>query len=138
MPLGKDRIAEIYAGRRVKGLYEDKLYEMRDSDEFGFDPKEDWPHLFAKPKFNDAGELIPGETLPGTTALYQGFRNAAEKLNISDKVDVVQRGNTVFVLFTDRCEPMLLEELGISVNGSEDSPSEDTDQSIGAEVVEAS
>lgn len=135
MPLGKDRIHEIYANRRVKGLYEDKLIEMEASDEFGFDPKEDWPHLFAKPKFNDAGELVKGETLPGTTALYQGFRNAAEKLELTDKVDIVQRGNTVFILFTERCEPMLLEELGISVNGSEDSPSEDTDASTDAEVV---
>lgn len=108
MPLSQDKILELYANRRTKGLYEEKLAEKNATDEPGFDPREDYPALFGK---------------KNATTLYQGFRNAAEKLDLEDQVEVIQRDGNVFILFKSRVEPMLLESLG--VNGDEPETVED-------------
>jgi hypothetical protein len=113
MPLTQDKIAQLYANRRVKGLFEEKLTEVyHNSDELGFDPYEDWPMEFAPtvmvPKLNPdtnqpTGEFDQVTTRKSPTSVYQGFRNAAEKMGIADDVDVVQREGSVFVLIKSRC-----------------------------------
>jgi hypothetical protein len=93
MPLDKDMIASLYANRRTKGMYEDKLYFlMNESDEPGVDVAETWP--------TDFGKKQP-------TTLYQGFNNAAKKLEVDDQVDVVNRDGHVFILVKSRCELVL-------------------------------
>ena len=94
MALSADKIAELYANKRTKGLYVEKLTELMESDEPGVDPAEEWPMDFGK---------------KNPTTLYQGFRNAAETLKIEDKVDVVQREGSVFILVKERCEVVVAE-----------------------------
>ena len=90
MPLSPDKIQELLANKRTKGLYEDKLsWIMTESDEPGFDPAEEWPVHFRNKK---------------ASTLYQGFRNAAEKLEVTDQVEVISRDDHVFILVTSRVD----------------------------------
>jgi len=88
MGLSIEQIMELQAKKRVKGLYEDRLRDlMVNSDEPGIDVTEKWPVDFSA---------------KSATTLYQGFRNAADKLRIADQVDVLQREDHVFVLVKSR------------------------------------
>jgi len=90
MALSPEKIAELLANKRTKGLYEDKLHGlMTESDEPGIDPAEEWPLDFGT---------------KSATTMYQGFRNAAEKLKVADQVDILQRDNHVFILVKSRIE----------------------------------
>lgn len=86
MPLDNATIQALYATRRTKGQYEDLLVEFLNSDENGFSVKDDHPMLADKT----------------ASTLYQGFRNAAEKLEVSKVIDVINRDGQVFVLHTER------------------------------------
>jgi hypothetical protein len=89
MPLSPDKVQALYANRRQKGFYAICLNEQRESDENGFAAKETYPRL--KDKSN--------------ATIVQGFKNAAEKLELLDVVDVISDGDEdVFVIFTDRVE----------------------------------
>jgi len=90
MGLSNDKIAELYANKRTKGLYEEKLAVfMTESDEAGIDPAETWPMDFGKKQ---------------ASTLYQGFRNAADKLKVADQLDILQRDEHVFILNKARVE----------------------------------
>lgn len=88
MGLDKDQIAALYAGRRVKGLYQVRTVEFHDSDELGVDPMEQW-------------EMDFGSKSPVT--VFQGFRNAVEKGGLTDVIDVIQRDGKVYLLHRERC-----------------------------------
>jgi len=96
MGLSSERIAELMAKKRTKGQYEDLLhFLMTESDEAGIDVQEQWPlELGAK----------------NATALYQGFRNAAEKLEILDQLDILQRDEHVMILVKTRVALMFGDE----------------------------
>lgn len=106
MGLSSEKIAELYANKRTKGLYEERFNElMTESDEPGIDPAEEWPLDFGK---------------KSATTMYQGFRNAAEKLGCMDQVDILQRDNHVFILVKSRVELALSDdtEVEVTTNGS--------------------
>lgn len=92
MGLSNDQIAALYAKRRVKGLYEDKLMELMESDEPAIDPADSWPVEFSN---------------KSATTMYQGFNNAAKKLNLADDVDVIQRDGAVFIAVKTRIAHIL-------------------------------
>src|SRR5215471_831200 len=109
MSLSKERIAELMAKKRTKGQYEDLLHILMESDEAGVDVQEQWPlELSAK----------------NATALYQGFRNAAEKLEILDDLDILQRDEHVMILVKSRVALMFGDDTDIT--SDEDTDSEAT------------
>lgn len=120
MPLSASKVSELIANKRTKGDYGDKLtYIMEKTDEPGFDPAEDWPLEFGS---------------KSATTMYQGFRNAAEKLGYLDKesssasqVDIVQREGHVFILIKSRCTPEMLEAFATSNGDSDGDVNEATD-----------
>lgn len=112
MPLSQDKVNELLAKRRKKGVYEERLVEAVESDEMGFDAHDDWPEDFA-----------PGGVKKSATTIYQGFRNAAEKLGILDtEIEVVQRDGSVFLLIKSRTN-------GVNT-ASEESESSDEDVEV--------
>jgi hypothetical protein len=119
MGLTAEQIAGLMAKKRTKGVYEEKLNELySDSDEAGVDVAETWPLEFA------------GKS---ATTLYQGFSNAAKKLEIDDAVDIVNRDGHVFILVKTRVALVLADT---TANGhSEDSNEVEADAAIAAELV---
>jgi hypothetical protein len=96
MGLTPDQIQGLLAKKRVKGLYEEKLtFLYSDSDEAGVDVKEQWPVEFGQ---------------KSATTLYQGFSNAAKKLDLEDAVDVINRDGHVFILVTTRANLVIAEQ----------------------------
>src|SRR5215831_8195262 len=93
MALSQDKIAKLYANRRQKGIYEERLVELMESDEPGADAHEDWPRDF-----------VPGGEKKSASTLYQGFNNAAKKLGIDGQIDVISRDGSVFIIVKDRVE----------------------------------
>jgi hypothetical protein len=79
-------VASLYAKRRTRGGYVEILTEAAQSDENGFAAKATYPQL--------------AEKNPAT--LYQGFRNAAEKMGIAEKVDILNSDDEVYVIFKER------------------------------------
>jgi hypothetical protein len=88
MALSDKQVAALYANRRQKGFYAIALNEQRESQENGFSAKETYPRLKDK----------------SAATIYQGLRNAAEKLELTDVVDIINSDDDVFVIFTDRVE----------------------------------
>lgn len=87
MALTPEQVQALYAKRRTRGAYAEILAEaLANSDENGFAVKATFPQFAEKP----------------ATTLYQGFRNAADKLKISDNVDILNSDDEVFVIFKDR------------------------------------
>jgi hypothetical protein len=86
--LNQDQIKALYAGRRVKGLYEDRTIEFIESDELGVEPMDQWPLDFGD---------------KSATTVFQGFRNAIKKGELTGVVDVMQRGGKVFICHRERC-----------------------------------
>jgi len=93
MALSQEKIAKLYANRRQKGIYEERLVELMESDEPGADAHEDWPRDF-----------VPGGVKKSATTLYQGFNNAAKKLGIDGQIDVISRDGSVFIIVKSRVE----------------------------------
>jgi len=113
MALSKERIAELYGNRRVKGLYEERLtFLMTESDEPGIDPAEEWPMDFAvvKTTTNPDGTTTQERVSKSASTLYQGFNNAAKKLGITDQLDVIQRDGSVFILVKSRVSEMFEDD----------------------------
>lgn len=96
MALTHEQIRSVYAKRRVKGEYEEKLTELYESDEPAVDVAESWPANFAS---KNAGTL------------YQGFQNAAKKLEIADAVDILNRDGHVFIMVKSRCEEIVEDQM---------------------------
>ena len=95
MGLTAEQIAGLMAKKRTKGVYEDKLNILyTESDEAGVDVAEQWPLDFS------------GKS---ATTLYQGFSNAAKKLEIDDAVDIVNRDGHVFILVKTRVALVLAD-----------------------------
>lgn len=90
MALSQAQIDAIYAKRREKGLYAKILAEQLNGEENGFAAKETYPRLAGKE----------------ASTIYQGFRNALDKLGdtVTEGVDVINMDDEVFVIFTDRTE----------------------------------
>ena len=89
MALSDAQIKGLYANRRQKGFYAIALNEQRESDENGFAAKESYPRLAEK----------------SNATIAQGLKNAAEKLDLLDVVDIITDGDEdVFVIFTDRVD----------------------------------
>jgi len=110
MGLTTEQVQALLAKKRTKGLYEDRLVELTtESDEMGVNPVESWPLDFN------------GKS---ATTMYQGFRNAATKLGISEDIDVIQRDGAVFLLVKSRCAGVL------GGDATEDTTSEDSNEEI--------
>ena len=122
MGLTPQEIQSLMAKKRTKGLYEEKLtFLYSDSDEAGVDVKEQWPVEFGQ---------------KNATTLYQGFTNAAKKLDLEDAVDVINRDGHVFILVKTRVALVMQETPAISSeNGN--GPAEDSngDDVIAEELV---
>lgn len=86
MPMTPDQIRAVYAKRRTKGLYLDKLALFIESGEGGVSVKEEWATEFADKK---------------ATSLKQGFENAKAKNTApegSQAVDIIVDGEDVYLL----------------------------------------
>lgn len=95
MGLTPEQIAGLMAKKRTKGLYEEKLtFLYSDSDEAGVDVAETWPVEFGQ---------------KNATTLYQGFSNAAKKLDMEDAVDIVNRDGHVYILVKTRVAIVMAE-----------------------------
>lgn len=87
VPLTNDRIREIYAKRRTKGLYTSLLAALLESGDNGCDVKETWPQLLDKK----------------ASTIKQGFENAKNTKDApegADNVDVIVDGEDVFLINT--------------------------------------
>jgi hypothetical protein len=86
MPLDPERIKQIYADRRTKGLYMAKLRSFMESGDLGISVKEEWNTEFEGKK---------------ASTLKQGFENAKDnKLSPdgSELIDVIVEGEDVFLI----------------------------------------
>jgi len=97
-------IAEIRAlqakKKGSKGIYEEKLYFLMFlSDEPGVNVAESWPEAFTVVN-PETGER---ESKQANT-LYQGFVGAAKKLQVEDKVDIMNREGQVYIMVLSRIE----------------------------------
>lgn len=101
--LSSDLINSLMANTRQRNAYGPKLVEFCESDEAAIDPAEVWPVEFGGKK---------------ATTLYQGFRNAAEKAELSDTVLIKQYDDHVFILHKDRVAIVLAEQATTNGNGS--------------------
>jgi hypothetical protein len=88
MALDPKLVKTLYAKKRTRGGYQHILTEVMESDENGFAAKATYPQLAEK----------------AATTLYQGFRNAADKMGISEQVDILNSEDEVYVIFKDRVE----------------------------------
>lgn len=88
MALSQDKIAALYAAKRTRGFYREVLETQLAGEENGFAAKETYPKLNGKE----------------TSTIYQGFRNAAEKMGISEQLDILNSDEEVYVIFKDRVE----------------------------------
>jgi len=98
MAIDNAKIKQLYATRRVKGGYLAILAQASESDENGFAAKETYPQLSDK----------------AAATIYQGFRNAAEKLlgdEWTQTLDILNSDDEVYVIFKDRVE-FVAEENG--------------------------
>jgi di/tripeptidase len=86
--LSAEQINKLLMNRRNRGGYEAPVTDFANSDEAAISVKDNYP-LFAGKK--------------GST-LYQGFRNAAEKLGYKDQIQVVLQGEDVFLFHNARLE----------------------------------
>ena len=99
MGLTIEQIRALRAKKKVKGIYEDKLHQLlTESDEPGVDVAETWPEDFTF--INDDGERVS----KAANTLYQGFTNAASKLEVEDQVDIMNREGHVFIMVLSRIE----------------------------------
>lgn len=113
MGLSPEQIQGLLAKKRVKGLYEEKLtFLYSDSDEAGVDVKEQWPVEFGQ---------------KSATTLYQGFSNAAKKLDLEDAVDVINRDGHVFILVTTRANLVITEAAAAEASSNGNKPAEDSE-----------
>jgi len=110
MPLTREQVRELLAKKRVKGVYEDKLFFLlNDSDEPGVDVVETWPIEFTV--------ITDGKRVPKTAnTLYQGFRNASEKLKVEDQVDIINRDGHVYILVKSRVEEYTTDTTDVEIN----------------------
>jgi len=114
--LSPEKIRELRAKKKgSKGVYEEKLFFLlNDSDEPGVDVVESWPEAFTQINA-ETGKREP--KLANT--LYQGFVKAAEKLEVADQVDIMNREGHVFILVMSRLEEQgILDEATAATNGN--------------------
>ena len=111
MPLNSEQIKALYAKRRTKGLYVEKLVEFLASEDAGVSVREQWPTDFTwDPTKEDK------ERGKQATTLKQGFENAKEKKDApegSELVDVLVDGDEVYLInkaLTGEAEPAELVE----------------------------
>ena len=86
MALTPEQIAKIYAERRTKGLYIEKLTQFMESEEVGISVKEEWGTQFGEKK---------------ATTLKQGFENAKDSKQApegSENIDVIVDGENVYLI----------------------------------------
>ena len=114
MGLTQAQIAELMAKKRTKGVYDERLMEVYESDEAGVDVAEQWPIEFSG---------------KNATTLYQGFSNAAKRLEMEDAVDIVNRDGHVFILVKTRVALVMADT---TANGNAES---EADAAIEAELV---
>lgn len=95
MGLTPEQIKGLMAKKRTKGIYDERLMEVYESDEAGVDVAETWPVDFSE---------------KNATTLYQGFSNAAKRLEMEDAVDIVNRDGHVFILVKTRVALVLAEQ----------------------------
>ena len=96
MPMTPEQIRAVYAKRRTKGLYAEKLAAFIDSGDGGVSVREEWPTDFSWDESKPEGER--GKV---ATTLKQGFENAKDKKEApegAEFIDVIVDGNDVFLL----------------------------------------
>jgi hypothetical protein len=116
MGLTPEQIKGLMAKKRTKGIYDERLMEVYESDEAGVDVAETWPVDFSE---------------KSATTLYQGFSNAAKRLEMEDAVDIVNRDGHVFILIKTRVALVLAET---TANGTVEVEDE-AEAAIEAELV---
>jgi hypothetical protein len=120
MPLDPDKIRSIYAKRRTKGGYDEKLVEFMTSGDAGISVREQWNAEFA---WNaDSPDDAEGKSTKGKTAttLKQGFENAKDRKgapNGSEHIDVIVDEDEVYLI--NKMVTEGLQPLENSANGSE-------------------
>lgn len=92
--LSNEVIVGLMATSRTHNAYGPKLVAFDESDDAGINPAEVWPMEFGAKK---------------PTTLYQGFRNAIEKANLKDKIEVKRSEDSVFLLHKERVQILLTE-----------------------------
>lgn len=80
--LSPDEVANLIANTRTRNQYGPKLGEFVQSDEAAVMVTDTWPEFAAK----------------SASTLYQGFRTAAEKANLTDTISVRQHDDKVYIL----------------------------------------
>jgi hypothetical protein len=90
--LSEDQIMELLGKARGRNVYGPKLIEFMESDEAAINPKDTWPAEFAN---------------KSASALYQSFRQAAEKANVADQLQISQVGGQVFILHKEKVAVVL-------------------------------
>src|SRR5215472_17817039 len=96
MPLTPEQSKSIYAKRRTKGLYAEKLVEFLGSGEAGINVREEWPTDFGWDE-----EKPEGERGKLASTLKQGFENVKSKSGApedSEAVDVMVEGEKVYLV----------------------------------------
>ena len=116
MGLTPEQIKGLMAKKRTKGIYDERLMEVYESDEAGVDVAETWPVDFSE---------------KSATTLYQGFSNAAKRLEMEDAVDIVNRDGHVFILVKTRVALVLADT---TANGTVEVEDE-AEAAIEAELV---
>jgi hypothetical protein len=95
--LTNDKIRNLYANRRKKGLYLDLLHNFLAMNIAGVGARETWPTEFPVVTIDEDGEKSGKQV----TSIKQGFDNAKEKKDApegADKVDVIVDGDEVYLI----------------------------------------
>jgi len=96
MPLSTEMIDALYAKRRMKGIYAEKLTTFIASGEQGVSVREEWPTDF---KWDETQE--DGKKGKLASTLKQGFENVKAKSGApagSEHVDVMVDGENVYLV----------------------------------------
>lgn len=88
----EDQIRELLGKSRGRNTYGPKLVEFMESDEAAINPKDAWPAELSN---------------KSASALYQSFRQAAEKAGVADQLQISQVGGEVFILHKEKVAVVL-------------------------------
>lgn len=90
--LSEDQIKDLLGKARGRNVYGPKLIEFMESDEAAINPKDTWPAEFQN---------------KSASALYQSFRQAADKAGVADQLQISQVSGEVFILHKEKVAVVL-------------------------------
>jgi hypothetical protein len=97
MSLTPEQIRNIYAKRRTKGLYDQKLVEFLNGDDSGVSVRESWATDFPLPGTDENGQ----GTGKKAASIKQGFENSKSRKDApegAENVDVIVDGDEVYLI----------------------------------------